>query len=174
MKPNITLKLEKFVFSILPSGKTFSILISKMSRTLAVPANSPVPVAKITKKPSAKFQINKAKLYVLFVTLFINDNIKFLENTKQGFKRTISWNKYISYITTQPKNNSLGNLIGPAFRKINRFFVLSFKNGDNDPTADSFDKYYMSLVEIKDLNALISNKPFFDSKKASKKQTRSV
>ena len=106
--------------------------------------------------------------------MFINDNIKFLENTKQGFKRTISWNKYISYITTQPKNNSLGNLIGPAFRKINRFFVLSFKNGDNDPTADSFDKYYMSLVEIKDFNALISNKPFFDSKKASKKQTRSV
>ena len=27
------------------------------------------------------------------VTLPINDNIKFLENIKQGFKRTISWNK---------------------------------------------------------------------------------
>ena len=42
----------------------------------------------------ATFQINNAKLYVPVATLSINDNIKFLENIKQGFKRTISWNKY--------------------------------------------------------------------------------
>ena len=41
-------------------------------------------------------------------------------------------------------------------------FVLSFKNGNDDATRDSFDKYYMSLVEVKDFNALIDNKPFFD------------
>ena len=41
-------------------------------------------------------------------------------------------------------------------------FVLSFKNGNDDPTRDSFDKYYMSLVEVKDFYALIDNKPFFD------------
>ena len=29
---------------------------------------------------------NNAKLYVPFVTLSINDNIKLLENIKQGFK----------------------------------------------------------------------------------------
>ena len=33
----------------------------------------------------------------------INDNIKFLQNIKQGFKRTICWNKYKSEITTQTK-----------------------------------------------------------------------
>ena len=27
---------------------------------------------------------------------------------------------------------------------------------------DSFNKYYMQLIEIKDFNALIDNKPFFD------------
>ena len=26
---------------------------------------------------------------------------------------------------------------------------------------DSFDRYYVSLVEMKDFNALIDNKPFF-------------
>ena len=41
-------------------------------------------------------------------------------------------------------------------------FVLSLKNGDDNPTRDSFDEYYMSLVEIKGFNALIDNKPFFD------------
>ena len=35
--------------------------------------------------------------------LSVNDNIKFLENIKQGLKRTISWNKYISEITTHKK-----------------------------------------------------------------------
>ena len=36
------------------------------------------------------------------------------------------------------------------------------KSGNDDLTRDSFDKYYMPLVEIKDFNALIDNKPFFD------------
>ena len=47
--------------------------------------------------------ITSTELYVPVVTLSINDNIKFLENIKQGFKRTIFWNKYRSEITTQPK-----------------------------------------------------------------------
>ena len=63
---------------------------------------------------------------------------------------------------TTKKNNTLGYLIESSFRNINKLFVILFKNGNNDPTRDSFDKYYMSLVEIKDFNALIDNKPFFD------------
>ena len=47
-------------------------------------------------------------------------------------------------------------------RNINRLFVLSFKNGDDNPVRNSFDEYCKSLVEIKDFNALIDNKPFFD------------
>ena len=80
---------------------------------------------------SATFQINNAKDYVPVVTLSINDNIKFLQNIKQVFKRTISWNKYRSKITTQSNNNNLDYLIDPIFRNINRLFVLSFKNGGN-------------------------------------------
>ena len=48
----------------------------------------------------ATFQINNAKLYVPVATLSINDNIKVLENIKQGFKRTFFWNKYRSEIKT--------------------------------------------------------------------------
>ena len=48
--------------------------------------------------------------------------------------------------------------------------VLSFKNGNNDPTRYSFDKYYMPLVEIKDFNALIDNKPFFDQPVKNKQE----
>ena len=41
-------------------------------------------------------------------------------------------------------------------------FVLSFRNGDTDPTKNYCDKYYMPLIEIKDFNVLIDKKPFFD------------
>ena len=70
------------------------------------------------------------------ITLSINDNIK------QGFKRKISWNKYRSEITTQPKNNNLDYMINPTFRNIIRRFLLSFKSGDGNPARTSFDKYY--------------------------------
>ena len=89
-----------------------------------------------------------AKRFVPIVTFSINNNIQFLENIKQRFKRKISWNEYRSEITTQPENNNLDYLIDPAFTDINRLFLLSFKNGNNDPTKDSFDKYYMPLVDI--------------------------
>ena len=53
-------------------------------------ANPPVQARAAIQITGATFQINNAKLYVPIVTLHINDNIKFLENIKQGFKRTIS------------------------------------------------------------------------------------
>ena len=69
---------------------------------------------------SAKFQINNAKIYVPIVTFSINDKIEFLENIKQGFTRTISWNKYRSEITTQTKNKNLDYLINLIFTFIQR------------------------------------------------------
>ena len=58
----------------------------------------------------------------------------------------------------RPKNNNLDYLINPTFRNIDRLFVLSFKNGNDHLTRDSFDEYYMSLVKIKDFNVLIDSK----------------
>ena len=62
-------------------------------------------------------------------------------------------------------------MIDPTFTNIKRLFVLSFKNSNDNPTRDSFDKYYMPLVEIKNFNAIIDNKLFFNQ--PIKKQTRS-
>ena len=125
-------------------------VISEVSRTFREvdPNANPVVYEVATATNKAIFQINNARLYVPVVTLSINDNIKFLENLKQGFKRTISWNKYISEMTTQRNNNNLDYLIDPT------------KNGNDDPTIDSFDEYYIPLVEMKDFNALIDIKQF--------------
>ena len=54
-------------------------------------------------------------------------------------------------------------------------FVLLFKNGDDNPTRDYFDKYYIPLVEIKDFSAFIDNKLFFDQPvKTNKKRIKNL
>ena len=99
-----------------------------------------------------------------------NDNIKFSENTKQGFKRIISWKKCRSEVTTQPKNNNLDYLIDPIFKNINRLFVLSFKMVMVILKKNSFHNHSIPSVEIKDFNALFDNKPFFDQPVKNKQE----
>ena len=41
-------------------------------------------------------KIKDIKLYVPVVTLSTQDNSKLLQQLRSGFKRTISWNKYLS------------------------------------------------------------------------------
>ena len=134
-------------------------VISEISRTPEMGGDSLVDATQTT---GTTFKTNSIKLYIPVFTLSINNNIKFLENIKQRFKRTICWSKYRSEITIQPKNNNLDYMIDPIFRSVNSLFVLSFINVENDLGRDSYDKYYMPLGEIKDFNALIDRKPFFD------------
>ena len=49
--------------------------------------NPSVQLKEAIQKTGATFQTSNAKLYVPVVTLSINDNIKFLENIKQGLKK---------------------------------------------------------------------------------------
>ena len=44
---------------------------------------------------NATFEITDTKLYVPEVPLSTQDNSKLLQQLKSGFKRTISWNKYL-------------------------------------------------------------------------------
>ena len=102
-------------------------------------------------------QIKDTKLYVPVVTLSTQDDKEFLEQLKLGFKRTLTWSKCRSEMTTQTKTNNLNYLIDAIFNKVNRLFVLSFEN-EKDKT--SFSNYYTPKVEIKDFNVLIDGKCF--------------
>ena len=59
----------------------------------------------------------------------------------------------MAQITTRQENNNSHFLIDSTLENVNRLFVLSSKNGNNNPTRNYFDKYYMSLVEIKDFTS---------------------
>ena len=123
-------------------------------------------VAAVNNPTNATFKIKDAKLYVPVVTLSTENDNKFLEQLKSGFKRTVKWNKYRSELTTQTKVNNY--LIDPTFNKVNRLFVLPFENEDD---SKSFSKYYTPKVEIKDFNVSIDGKIFFDGLVKYKEET---
>ena len=50
------------------------------------------------------FTITETNLYVPVVTLSTQDNAKLLPQLKLGFKRTISWNKYLAKSELLPQN----------------------------------------------------------------------
>ena len=92
---------------------------------------------------SPTFKMKETKLYVPVVTLSKENVTKLLEQLKQGFKRTIKWNKYRSQMTVQNNNNNLNYLIDPTFNNVNRLFVLSFQRivAENNATKDHRDSF---------------------------------
>ena len=108
---------------------------------------------------AATFAITNTKLYVPVVTLSTQENTKFLQQLKSGFKRVINWNKYLSKPELLAQNPNLNHLVEPSFQGVHRLFVLAFED-DNDRTSD--DEYYLPTVEIKDYNIMINGENFFD------------
>ena len=71
------------------------------------------------------FTITETNLYFPVVTLSTQDNAKLLPQLKSGFKRTISWNKYLPKPELLAQNANLNHLIELSFQGINRLFVFS-------------------------------------------------
>ena len=88
----------------LDSKRSRNCVRSEILRTTKIDANpavnSPVLATTAITTTSAIFQITNPKLYK------INDNMKFWENIKQGFKRIMSWNRYRSEILTKTKKST--------------------------------------------------------------------
>ena len=104
------------------------------------------------------FTITETNLYVPVVTLSTQDNAKLLPQLKSGFKRTISWNKYLLKPELLAQIPYINYLVEPSFQGVNRLFVLSF---ENDVQRTSNKGYYLPNVEIKDCNVTIDGKKTF-------------
>ena len=105
------------------------------------------------------FPITDTKLYVPVVTLSTQENTKFLQQLKQGFKRVINWNKHLSKPELLVQNPNLNHLVEPSFQGVNRLFVLAF---EDDAQRTTYDANYLPNVEIKDYNIMINGENFFD------------
>ena len=74
------------------------------------------------------FAITEANLYGPVVTLSTQDNSNLLTQLKLGFKRAISWNKYLLKPELLSQNPNLNHFVEPSFQGVNRLFVLAFEN----------------------------------------------
>ena len=74
------------------------------------------------------FTITETNLYVPVATLSTQDNAKLLPQLKSGFKRTISWNKYLLKPKLLAQIQNLNHLIEPKFQCVNKLFALAFEN----------------------------------------------
>ena len=122
-------------------------------------ASTCVLVATNIANQNATFAVTDTKLYVPVVTLSTQENTKFLQKLKSGFKRIINWNKYLSKPELLAQNPNLNHLVETTFQGVTRPFVLAFEN-DDDRTGN--DQYYLPTVEIKDNNIVINGENFFD------------
>ena len=131
----------------------------------------------------SKFKITKTELYVPVVTLNTEDNNKLKQLLDTEFKRTVYWNEYKSKIKTITQANNDNNykrtLLDAAIAGVNKLFVSRFN--DNDPVGachneplnsinthayrvetNSHEKYFLPSVDIKDYNALIDGRNYYD------------
>ena len=122
-------------------------------------SSSCVLIATSVQNQAARFTITDTKLYVPVVTLSTQENTKFLQQLKSGFKRVINWNKYLSKPELLAQNPNLNHLIERSFQGINSPFVLAFEN-DNHRRSD--ERYYLPTVEIKDYNVVINGESCFN------------
>ena len=104
---------------------------------------------------AATFEITNTKFYVPVVTLSTQENTKFLQQLKSGFKRVINWNKYLSKPELLAQNPNLNHLVELSFQGVYRLFVLAFQN---DNYKSSTRRYNLPTVEIKDYNIMINGK----------------
>ena len=112
--------------------------------------------------------ITETNLYVPVVTSSTQDNATLLPHLKSGFKRAISWNKYLPKPELLAQSANLNHLIEPSFQGVNRLFVLAF---ENDAQRTSNKRYYIPNVEIKDYNVMIDGKNIFDQPVKNNKVT---
>ena len=78
-------------------------------------------VASTAANQELELKITDIKLYVPVITVSTQDNVKLLKQLESGFKRAITWNKYLSKTS---QNIYLDFLIDPSFEEVDRLFCF--------------------------------------------------
>ena len=111
---------------------------------------------------AATFKITDAKLYIPIATVKTEDNTKLSKLLSEGFKRHIYWNEYkVISEKIYAEDGNIRILIDLSWRGINRLFVLSYLR-DNTSTANSYRKYFLPRIKIKNYNIQIDGRNFYD------------
>ena len=104
---NLNIPLINCEISINLSWTDKCVVVNKVYREPKAATATATAITKIESPTNVTFKMTGCKLYVPVVTLSAENENKLFEMLKSGFKRTVKWNKYMSYISNQLKNNNL-------------------------------------------------------------------
>ena len=119
---------------------------------------------------AATFKITDVKLYEPIVTLSAEGNVKLSKLLRDGFKRSIYWNKYkvidniLVEIADDYDEKYIRELLDSSYQGVKRIFVFAYNNtgDDNQAFVDSFKKYFFPRVKIENYNIEIDGKNVYD------------
>ena len=114
---------------------------------------------------NAVFIINDTKLYVPVVTLSKEHNKDFIEQQNKGFQRSIYWNEYKTKKINENVDANVFKYINldPSFQGVNRLFVMAYSRGNDQPTRNGRQKYYLPRIDLKSYNVIIDGRNFYDN-----------
>ena len=119
---------------------------------------------------NATFTITDTKRYVPIVTLSAEDKAKLSKLLGEWFKRSVYWNKCkvignkTLEIAANNEEKSIRELLDSSGRGVKILFVLAYNNieGNNQVSIDSFRKYFLPRIKIKNYNIEIDGRNFYD------------
>ena len=110
---------------------------------------------------AATFAITDSKLYVPVVTLKTEDNVKLSKLLNEGFKRLVYWNKH-KIILRDYDNEYIRQRLDASFQGFSKLFVLAYARGDNVTNENSYRKYFLTGIKIKNYNIEIDGRNVYD------------
>ena len=108
------------------------------------------------------FEITDTKRYIPIVTLNTEDNAKLLKLLNEGFKKSIYWNKYKIIFKNYNNNDHIKERLDASFQGVSRLFVLAYAGGDNVTNEDSYGKYFLLRLKVKNYNIETDRRNFYD------------
>ena len=73
----------------------------------------------------------------------------------------VYWNKY-KVILKEYDNDYIRERLDSSFQGVNRLFVLAYARGNNVTNENSYRKYFLSRLKIKNCNIEIDGGNFYD------------
>ena len=89
------------------------------------------------------------------------DNVKLSKLLNEGFKRLVFWNQYKT-ILKDYDNEYIRERLHASFQGVNKLFVLAYACADNVTNENSYRKYFLSRLKIKNYNIEIDGRNFYD------------
>ena len=105
------------------------------------------------------------KLHVPVVpvpVLSIRDNQKLSKLLSKEFERSVNWNEYKTKVDNKNTTNECRYFLESSLVGISRLFVLVYSDQDASLKRFKIRKYYLPKDIIKNYNAIINRKNFYD------------